>query len=76
MAETIYTTTDGWDCVPALAEAVRCIDDISHDIYEINRCQRESDLGDIVRSMRDALEEALNWLDAVDTECEYITKEQ
>jgi hypothetical protein len=39
MAETIYTTTDGWDCVPELAEAV-------------------------------------SWLDAVDTECEYITEEQ
>ena len=39
MAETIYTTTDGRDCVPALVEAV-------------------------------------SWLDDVDTECEYITKEQ
>ena len=31
MPETIYTTTDGWDCVPEVAEAVSWLDDVDTD---------------------------------------------
>ena len=72
----IETTTDGWDCVPALMRAAECIDDTARDVYEIQNCVRSSELDDLVLSMRDRLQEAIEWLDDIDTECEYITKEQ
>ena len=72
----IETTTDGWDCVPELMRAAECIDDTARDVYEIQNCARSSELDDLVLSMRDRLQEAIEWLDDIDTECEYITKEQ
>ena len=72
----IETTTDGWDCVPELMRAAECIDDTARDVYEIQNCVRSSELDDLVLSMRDRLQEAIEWLDDIDTECEYITKEQ
>ena len=72
----IETTTDGWDCVPELMRAAECIDETSRDVYEIQNCARSSELDDLVLSMRDRLQEAIEWLDGIDTECEYITKEQ
>ena len=72
----IETTTDGWDCVPELMRAAECIDDTARDVYEIQNCVRSSELDDLVLSIRDRLQEAIEWLDDIDTECEYITKEQ
>ena len=72
----IETTTDGWDCVPELMRAAECIDETARDVYEIQNCVRSSELDDLVLSIRDRLQEALEWLDDIDTECEYITKEQ
>ena len=72
----IETTTDGWDCVPELMRAAECIDDTARDVYEIQNCARSSELDDLVLSIRDRLQEAIEWLDDIDTECEYITKEQ
>jgi hypothetical protein len=72
----IETTTDGWDCVPELMRAAECIDDTARDVYEIQNCVRSSELDDLVLSIRDRLQEAIEWLDTIDTECEYITKEQ
>ena len=72
----IETTTDGWDCVPELMRAAECVDDTARDVYEIQNCARSSELDDLVLSMRDRLQEAIEWLDDIDTECEYITKEQ
>ena len=72
----IETTTDGWDCVPELMRAAECIDDTARDVYEIQNCARSSELDDLVLSIRDRLQEAIEWLDGIDTECEYITKEQ
>lgn len=72
----IKTTEDGWDCVPELMEAVDCIEEIGHDIYEIKNCVRQSDLESIVWNMRDQLQAALDILDSIDTDAEYITVEQ
>jgi hypothetical protein len=72
----IETKHDGWDCVPELMRAAECIDDTARDVYEIQNCVRSSELDDLVLSMRDRLQEAIEWLDTIDTECEYITKEQ
>ena len=72
----IETTTDGWDCVPELMRAAECIDETDRDVYEIQNCVRSCELDDLVLSIRDRLQEAIEWLDDIDTECEYINKEQ
>ena len=73
MKKQIRTTEDGWDCVPELMNVVRCIDELGHDIYEIKNCVRMSDLESMVNNMRDQLQEALNALDDIDTDREYVT---
>ena len=75
MAKVIKTTEDGWDCVPELMEAVDCINELDHDIYEITNCVRQSDLESMVENMRDQLSTALDILDNIDTDVEYITDE-
>ena len=72
----IKTTEDGWDCVPELMNVVRCIDELDHDIYEIRNCVRQSDLQDMVSNMRDQLQEALYFLENIDTDREYVTVEE
>jgi hypothetical protein len=73
MKKQIRTTEDGWGCVPELLDVVRCIDELGHDIYEIKNCVRMSDLEDMVSNMRDQLSEALNALEDIDTDREYVT---
>ena len=73
MKKQIRTTEDGWGCVPELLDVVRCIDELGHDIYEIKNCVRMSDLESMVNNMRDRLQEALNALDDIDTDREYVT---
>jgi hypothetical protein len=69
----IETTTDGWDCVPELMKAVRLIEEIGHDIYEITHCVRQNDLEGMVRNMKDYLQEAIEVLDSIDTDREFVT---
>jgi hypothetical protein len=76
MSEQIKTTEDGWDCVPELMDAVRCIEEIGHDIYEIKNCKRASDLDGIVSNMIDHLHTAIFILKDIDTDVEYITVEE
>ena len=73
MAKVVKTTEDGWDCVPELMEAVRMIEEIGHDIYEIKHCVRQNDLEGMVENMKDYLQEAIDILDSIDTEREFIT---
>ena len=72
----IKTRHDGWECVPELMRAAECIDETARDVYEIQNCVRSCELDDLVLSIRDRLQEAIEWLDDIDTECEYINKEQ
>ena len=44
MSKIIKTDEDGWGCVPELKDAVRHIDDLTREIYEINNCVRQTDL--------------------------------
>lgn len=69
----IKTTEDGWDCVPELMDAVRMIEEIGHDIYEIKHCKRVNDLEGMVTNMIDYLTDAINILEDIDTDVEYIT---
>jgi hypothetical protein len=76
MSEQIKTTEDGWDCVPELMDAVRCIEEIGHDIYEIKNCKRVNDLEVMVSNMIDHLHTAIFILKDIDTDVEYITVEE
>ena len=73
MKRQVRTIEDGWGCVPELMDVVRCIDELGHDIYEIKNCVRMSDLEDMVSNMQQKLSEALNALDDIDTDREYVT---
>lgn len=73
MSEQIKTTEDGWDCVPELMDAVRMIEEIGHDIYEIKHCVRQNDLEGMVENMKDYLQQAIDILEDIDTEREFIT---
>ena len=76
MSEQIKTTEDGWDCVPELMDAVRCIEEIGHDIYEIKNCVRQNDLEGMVSNMINYLQEAIDMLECIETDVEYITIEE
>jgi len=69
----IETTTDGWDCVPELMKAVRLIEELGHDIYEIKNCVRQNDFEGMVQNMKDYLQEAIEVLDSIDTDKEFKT---
>ena len=69
----IETTTDGWDCVPELMDVVSCIEELGADVYKIRNCVRASDLDDLVLNMRERLQEAIEWLDGIDTDREFVT---
>lgn len=72
----IETTTDGWDCVPELMQAVECIDVLGHDIYEIKFAVRSSELDDLVLRIQDSLQEAIDWLDDINTDQEFVTVDE
>lgn len=73
MAKVVKTTEDGWDCVPELMDAVRMIEEIGHDVYEIKNCVRQNDLEGMVENMKDYLQQAIDILEDIDTEREFIT---
>ena len=74
MAKVKKTDEDGWGCVPELKDAVNHIDDLTNEIYEINNCVRQTDLKVIVEYMQEKLQKALDELEYIDTDVEYITK--
>jgi hypothetical protein len=76
MSEQIKTTEDGWDCVPELMDAVKMIEEIGHDIYEIKHCKRQMDLEGLVDNMINYLKDAIDILEDIDTDVEYITVEE
>ena len=73
MAKVKKTTHDGWECVPELKRAVRALDDMDHDLYEIRHCQRASKLEYLVDNMKECLQEALENLEGINTKVEYET---
>ena len=70
------TTEDGWGCVPELGNAVTEIEELRQFTYEIKNCVRVSDLGSMVDDMTYLLERALDELNDIDTDVDYITIEE
>lgn len=69
----IKTIEDGWDCVPELKEVVEKIEELDHYKYEINNCVRESELDHMVVEMKEMMEEAIEMLDSINVDREFIT---
>ena len=69
------TTEGGWGCVPELGNAVTEIEELRQFTYEIKNCVRVSDLGSMVDDMTYLLERALDELNDIDTDVDYITVE-
>ena len=69
----IETTHDGWDCVPELMEVVDLVKNLELDLYEIEYCQRTGELRDIVAWIQKDLTMALECLNAIDTDREFVT---
>ena len=68
----IETTTDGWDCIPELNEAVQYINNINNEIYEIKNCVRATKLEHLIESMIENLSEAIGALKEIDSNIEII----
>ena len=69
----IKTTEDGWGCVPELTEVVEILNYNDAIKYEINNCVRTSTLSQMVDEMRESLEEAIEMLNNIDINREFIT---
>tara|TARA_R110001592_G_scaffold4556_3_gene25666 strand:- start:6019 stop:6252 length:234 start_codon:yes stop_codon:yes gene_type:complete len=69
----IKTTEDGWDCVPELQEVVSKIEELDHYKYEIKNCVREAELDHMVVEMKEMMEEAIEMLDNINVDREFIT---
>tara|TARA_R110002060_G_scaffold73113_1_gene81888 strand:- start:13 stop:246 length:234 start_codon:yes stop_codon:yes gene_type:complete len=69
----IKTTEDGWDCVPELQEVVSKIEELDHYKYEIKNCVREAELDHMVVEMKEIMEEAIEMLNDIDINREFIT---
>ena len=69
----VKTTEDGWDCVPELKEAVEKIEELDSYKYEINNCVRSTELNHIVVEMKEMMEEAIEMLDNINVDREFIT---
>ena len=74
--EEKFTDEDGWDCVPELMEAVEIIREMDDAIYEIKNCVRDHSLDDMVVGMIETMREAIEELETIDTDIEWITKEE
>lgn len=72
--EEKFTDEDGWDCVPELTEAVEIIREMDDAIYEIKNCVREHSLDDMVVGMIETMREAIEELETIDLDNEWITK--
>lgn len=73
--EKLFTTDDGWDCIPELKEFVTTIEEMGHFVYEIKNCVRVSDLEDMVYDLKLQLDEAKEVLNEIDTNVEIIQEE-
>ena len=71
-----FTDEDGWDCVPELMEAVEIIREMDDAIYEIKNCVRSHELDQMVVGMIETMREALEELETIDLDNEWITKEE
>ena len=71
----IKTIEDGWDCVPELTEVVGKIEELDHYKYEIKNCVRQAELNHMVVEMKEMMEEAIEMLDNIDIDREFITVE-
>ena len=69
----VKTTEDGWDCVPELKYAVKKIEELDSYKYEINNCVRSTELNHIVVEMKEMMEEAIEMLDNINVDREFIT---
>ena len=69
------TLTDSWSCVPQLKEACNKIDELGHFVYEIKHCVRVSNLEEMVYDMKLQLQEAIDCLDEIDTDVEWVTED-
>ena len=76
MKQIIYTHEDGWACVPELREVTSILKSLNFYSYEIDNCVRESDLDSLVFEMKELLEEAIDQLNDIDVDIEYITKSE
>ena len=74
--KTKKTMTDSWSCVPQLKEACHKIDELGHFVYEIKHCVRVSNLENMVYDMKLQLQEAINWLDEIDTDVHWETVDE
>ena len=72
--EEKFTDEDGWDCVPELMEAVEIIREMDDAIYEIKNCVRDHTLDDMVVGMIETMREAIEELETIDLNNEWITK--
>jgi len=73
--KTKKTTTDSWDCVPQLKRACTEIDELHHYTYEIKNCVRVTDLEEMIVEMKYLLERAIEELDEVDTNIDWVTED-
>ena len=73
MSDIIKTIEDGWDCVPQLKQASDCLEEARHETYEINNCVRDTELEDLVTNLKEKLEQAIEYLDEIDTDQEFET---
>ena len=74
--EEKFTDEDGWDCVPELMEAVEIIKEMDDAIYEIRHSVREYSLDEMVVGMIETMREAIEELETIDLDNEWITKEE
>lgn len=72
--EDKFTDEDGWGCVPELMEAVEIIREMDDAIYEIKNCVRDHSLDDMVVGMIETMREAIEELETIDLNNEWITK--
>lgn len=70
-----FTDEDGWDCVPELEEVVEIIEEMDDFVYEIKHCVRNHTLDDMVTRMIDTMREAIEELETIDLDVEWVTKE-
>ena len=73
MAKVKKTSHDGWECVPQLKGAIRALNGMDQDVYEIKHCQRASKLEYLVENMKECLQQALENLESINTKVEYET---
>ena len=74
--EEKFTEEDGWGCVPELKEAVEILEEMDDAIYEIKHCVRNTDLDDMVVRMIETMKEAIEELETIDLDVEWITQEE